>query len=104
MPTKTAKKSDNVPLMLRLPPELHAGVVRMAAAENKSMNEYIIKVLSEYPGLKIERDKLLIDTNKRLIDMDRRLIALEARGEAVAPSDIPTLTIDPADFPPGAQE
>ncbi len=71
MPTK---KSDNVPLMLRLPPDLHARVVALAEAQGKSMNEYIVNALSEYPELKIQNENSLIELDRRISEIEAKML------------------------------
>jgi len=69
MPTK---KTNTVPLMLRLPPQLHAWVVERAEVEGMSMNEYIVFILSDYSNLKNQVEQRLSSIETRLSLLDRQ--------------------------------
>jgi hypothetical protein len=66
--TKTAKA---IPLMVRLPPELHAQVVEAAQGRNVSLNEFIVSALSD----RLNSDEPALD--QRLTELERRIQVVE---------------------------
>jgi hypothetical protein len=53
---------------LRLPPELHERIRKEAHKAGVSVNEYIVRALSEYMGGQSELERRIADLERRIID------------------------------------
>lgn len=49
-------KTDHVKITLRLPPEVHAGAVKQAASEDRSLNSQIVQMLRSSLAPKLDSE------------------------------------------------